>query len=188
MKKIFIWLLILLAIGVGLYYWNTEEVPVPQVAVYNDSSLPLSFEYRDGQSGYVLLEQETNESQPTLVKTVILMQEDDYQSILNGERDGGEGPPVISLQTYNNPLGLTPEEWVEQNPSLSNFPLIMGDMMSTTVAGNPAVSYDADGLYPNRSVVFSNRTFIYYVNGSYLDRDSDIYRDFQPFVDSIKLE
>lgn len=184
MKK-FIVALIVLAAALGFYYWNQNKV-TPSVSSFTDETLGISFDY--DKENYVLLEQAPNESNPNLIKTIVLMEKADYQSLLNGEREGGEGPAVISLQVLNNPNNLGAREWVEQNPGLSNSPLIMGELTETNVSGKSGVAYNADGLYASRNVVFANGGKIYFASGQFLDRNSDLYREFGEFIKSLKLE
>lgn len=173
MKKLLILIVILAALFAVLWSRKGEENPP---IVFNSTLMPLTFEYPDG---YVVEEKNG---------AVIAMLEEDYLSILNGERAGGEGPPSITIQSFENAEGLSPQNWAEKNQQSSNYNLKMGSVSSKTVAGRPAITYRADGLYPNRNVVFANGSRIYYVNGSYFDQDSRLYRDFEPLVDSIELK
>lgn len=183
MKKVII-ALVILAVAIGIYYWNDgRSVSAP--SSFADESLGVTFDY--DEENYVLLEQASNESNPGLIKSIVLMQKADYQSILNGEREGGEGPAAISLQAYNNPLNLSAEDWVNQNPNLSNSPLIMGSLSEKNVAGQDGVSYVADGLYASRNVVFAANDKIYFASGQFMDRDSDLYREFDEFLESLTI-
>lgn len=186
MKGIFIALLIVLVAGLGLYYWNGAD-PKVETARYVDESLPLSFEYPTGEEGYVVLEQDSNGSEPDLVKRIVILQKADYQSVLGGEREGGEGPAGITIQIYRNPANRTLNEWIESNPGASNFPLIQGEITNTSVDNNLALSYEADGLYASRNVVFAEGENIYHISGGYLDRESSLYRDFEKIINSIKI-
>ena len=184
MKKAVFVLILILAAGVGLYYWNAGDKP--EVGRYRDENLGLSFEY--DEENYVVLERAPGQANPDLIKTFILIQKDDYSSLQSGEREGGEAPPYITLSVYRNPLGLSPETWAEANGNISNLPLIMGQTGREEVDGREAISYDADGLYPNRNIIFPDGGYIYHLNGSYPDRDSALYRDFTPFVGSIDFD
>jgi hypothetical protein len=142
---------------------------------YTGESVRLTFNY---PNGYVLTEKPTE---------VILMTEKDYASLQRGEREGGEGPPAIVIREYNNPNNPGPRDWAEQYPQLSNYNLIIGAAETTTVSGFEGTQYRADGLYPNQNVVFADNVRIYHINGSYLDQGSNIYRDFEKIVGSIKV-
>lgn len=173
MRKLLIFIVILAA--VFAVFWNKLSAP-SQNREYTANTMPLSFQI---PAGYIV--QERNGA-------IIIMLEEDYQSVINGEREGGEGPPVITIQSFSNLSGLSPQAWAEQNVQLSNYNLKMGEVSATTVAGNQAIAYEADGLYASRNVVFTDDTRIYHASGQFLDRDSALYRDFEPLVDSIKIE
>jgi hypothetical protein len=171
MKKIIIAIVILaglFAIFSGVLKENGQ--------VFDSAVMPLSFKYPEG---YHMEERAT---------TITIMREEDYQSILRGEREGGEGPPVISISLYDNPSNPSPRSWTEQYPQLSNYSLRTSEISETTLAGFPAVTYTADGLYPSRNIVGSDDIRIYHVSGQYLEQDSPIYRDFEPLVNSIEFK
>lgn len=170
MKKI----LILIAILLGLFLIFGDRF-TNSGQTFNSTVMPLSLEYPEG---YHL------EEGPS---SITLMLEEDYQSILRGEREGGEGPPAITIQSFPNPSNLSPQAWIEENPGLSNSPLIMGSVTETAVLGRPGISYQADGLYASQNVVFSDESRVYLVSGQYLDKTSSLYRDFRSIVDSIKF-
>ena len=183
MKKIII-ALVVAALGIGLYYtFFVEESPAKDNRI-TDEALGLSFEYLDG---YAALEVGAGTTTPEIIKTIVFMDEAEYQSIINGEREGGEGPPSIIILGQNNPENLSPETWAAANPGLSSYELRTGETRSVTVDGREALQYEADGLYANRNVIFTEDEKIYLVNGSFLDRDSEIYRDFDRFVESIRF-
>lgn len=188
MKKIIILIVLLTLVALGGYYiTRLSEAPAasPETQAYTDEALGLSFE---AEEGYVVMEQNANGGNPNLIKTIILMQQEDYQSVMNGEREGGEGPPVITLQAFLNLSKLSERAWVEANPSWSHFPLIMGEITPTTVAEKPGIAYMADGLYASRNAIFANGDKIFLVSGGYLEQESELYRDFDSFLKSIKFQ
>ncbi len=184
-------LLILILAGFGFYRWSNSETN-SEMTRYRIVGTPLSFEYRSkGPDSYIVSEQNLTNPQvanPEHIKTVVVMDTDDYDSLTRGERAGGEGPPTFTLQIYRNTENLTPQAWVERNPQLSNLPLKIGETQELEVSDAPAIAYDADGLYPNRNLVFTHGELLYYLNGSYLERESALYRDFTPLVESIEFE
>jgi hypothetical protein len=190
MRSIFIGLFILLFAGLGFYYWSNGNMG-KEVGRFTDASIPLYFEYPDGEEGYVLIDQPSNESEPNLIKRLVLMNKAEYQSLLddiNNGRDGREGPPAITVQVFSNPSNLSVMEWVEQNPGASHFPLLMGEFGEVNIAGTTGVTYEADGLYASRNTVFAARNQIYMISGGFLNRESAIYRDYETVRNSITLE
>lgn len=183
MKKIIIAILVI-ALGIGLYYVFASRDNSSEERRHTDQSLSISFEYLEG---YAALEVGSGTSTPEIIKTIVLMEESEYQSIINGEREGGEGPPSIIIVGHENPQNLSPEAWAQAFPQISTYELKRGEVERIEVDGKEAIQYEADGLYANRSVVFVNNGKAYIVNGSYLEKDSKIYKDFEKLVGSIKF-
>ncbi len=172
MKKIFIPILILAAVG-GAYLLKQSR---PAILEFKSTIIPLSFKYKEG---YIVMEKDD---------TITIMKEADYLSILNGKRIGGEGPAVMSIRQVDNPNNPSPKTWAEQYPPQSNYGQKTSEVSELTVSGFPAITYDADGLYPNRNVIVGTPYRLYYIFGSYEDKNSDLYRDFQPLINSIVIK
>lgn len=173
MKRIFIPVLIFTALGAIFLFKNSKGHELKE---FNSTIMPLSFQYPEG---YIVMEK---------VDTLTIMKEKDYLSIINGEREGGEGPAAITIRVIDNPNNPSPRAWAEQYPPQSNYGMKTTDITEIIVAGKPAISYDADGLYPNRNFIFGTDYRLFYINGAYQDKNSDLYRDFEPLVKSIKLK
>src|SRR5690606_17248823 len=102
-------LIVTLAIGlfVGFFYWNSQRQHVETWALYESDTLGFTFEYRTDPNGYIINElDKENIDYDNLIEGLILMLESDYQSVLSGERDGGEGPPTINIFAFSNPNNL----------------------------------------------------------------------------------
>jgi hypothetical protein len=165
--------LIAILLALFVVFLNTNEDGASR---HTMREVPLSFEYDD--SAYVL-----TENPPRVTLTL----KEDFESVQKGERAGGEGPPMIVIERFDNPNNPGPLEWAEQYPQLSNYNLKMGGVSNTTVASFPGIRYQADGLYPSRNVIFSDGRRIFYLHGQYLDQNSRLYRDFDKIVDSMRL-
>jgi len=63
----------------------------------------------------------------------------------------------------------------------------MGNAIDVTVGGEKAIRYGADGLYASENVVVSRGEKIYVITGQYIDKDSEIGRDFEPLLSSIRF-
>lgn len=174
MKKI---ILVILLMGVaGLGYRLLNGRVDQSLLRYSMKETSLSFEY--DTDTYVLTER---------LSRVTLMLKEDYESLERGEREGGEGPPAIVFESFEYPYSPQPLVWAETYPQLSNYNLRTGEIRERNVAGFTGIEYQADGLYPNRNVVFGSGNRIYYINGSYLDPDSSLYRDFETIINSVEL-
>ncbi len=171
-KKILIPILIVAAIGAGYLLKQSK----PAILEFKSTIMPVSFQYPEG---YIVMEKDD---------TITVMKEADYLSILNGERAGGEGPATISIRVVDNPNNPSPRVWAEQYPPQSNYGQRTSEVSEFTLSGFPAISYEADGLYQNRNVIIGTDYRLYYIFGSYTDKDSDLYRDFEPLLNSIVIK
>lgn len=191
MKKLFLFFAIVIFAGAVFVYWKgSDTLPLKKDTTrYEDATLPLSFVYKSlGPNSHVVLEQRPSSAVPDMVKTIILMQKEDYESIQRGEREGGEGPPVIALRIYRNPLNLSSRSWAEQNVALSNFNLVLGEVSETKVDGKQALVYENDGLYATRNAILTFNGHVVHASGSYIDKDSDIYRAYDAFLSSLDFQ
>ncbi|HWO07745.1 MAG TPA: hypothetical protein VNM40_04170, partial [Candidatus Paceibacterota bacterium] len=111
-----------------------------------------------------------------------LMHEDDLPIPQNGE-----GPPAITIDIYQNNLdNQTAEEWI-RNSSVSNFKLGDGTLSSTTVGGNPALSYRWSGLYEGTTIVVAQPDWIYAFSVTYFEPGAEIVQDFVRVRDSVRF-
>lgn len=187
MKKVLLALILLVAV-VGIYYLVPKNDSGVEMTRYENTEHGFSFEYRIAPDGYLLQEPTFNpDFNENLLKIVTLINEEEYNSILRGERDGGEGPPVIDVFVFDNPRNLSLAEWLEVYPQYSNIMLIMGALEETSFAGVPALSYQADGLYASRNLVFSHKGDIFLVLGQFMERGDRVYRDFDQVLKSFEL-
>jgi hypothetical protein len=152
---------------------------------YTDEKTGFTFMYRKEPNGYILEESIQGEGE-NHVKTIVLMLESDYKA-LQQSTDAREGPPVISLQIFENVEKVQPGVWADRNSSISNVGLSLTDIEETVVAEANAVRYTADGLYPIDTVIIAHAGYIFMLSGSYLESSSAIREDFQPFIDSLSF-
>lgn len=173
MKKL---LLIIVVLAALFVVFGNKPFGENSPRVFSSTIMPLSFEIPEG---YIIKER---------IDTIIIMREEDYQSLQSGEREGGEGPPTITIRVIDNPNNPSALDWVEQYPPQSNYNLKTSEVTERTISGYKAISYEADGLYPNRNVIIETDYRLYYINGQYLDKNSELYRDFEPLVNSIEIK
>jgi hypothetical protein len=172
-KKIFIPIIIVVLAAFGYYLYQNKE----ELVRYEATNMPLSFTYNP--ETYRVSETATS---------VMLMLWEDYEWLMSEDSAYHDGPAAIVFTRYDNPNNPGPMDWATQYPQLSNYGLKTSAVSSTTVAGFPAIQYEADGLYANRNVVFADDVRIYHLYGPYLDQNTPLYRDFYPIVESMTRE
>jgi len=150
---------------------------------YTNEDVGFSFEYRERPQGYFLQEPRGADEHPDFAEVLVLTNKKEHEELLQST-NGREGPPTITTLIFNNPERLSPSAWADANPGLSNIGLIRGDVVETSVAGAPAIRYTADGLYLSDTLIIANGGYIYAITGSYLEENSLIRRDFEPFLTS----
>lgn len=192
MKKIII-LVIVLFVLVGFYFvskFNNKEVS-DNTTLYTNQELGLEFSYKDGPDGYVLEDitsligeqQEGTE----IVKAYRLINIQDKIELENSE-DGREGPAIMTVMVFKNLKNQSASMWVDTFTTFSNLGLVIGSVdRDAVVGGANAVKYRTDGLYQNQNVVISSGGYIYLFSGSFMDENSDIFKDFNKLVDSINF-
>ena len=189
-------ILVTLLVIVGGYFVlrkDTANVPVPnkqnnvpELATYSDPS-GLTFEYRTGQNGYVIDEvfpSGNTSNSTTFLRSINLMQAEDAS---NEPPVGGEGPQMISVHIYQNTKNQSASVWAQANPNSSFINQKLGETKETVVGGANAVRYMADGLYAADVVVIAHGGFIYVMQGMFIDESSQIRKDFEPFLASVKF-
>lgn len=156
-----------------------------------DMEMGLKFEYKSGLGGYRLdqipVSVDNNSKITKPIRTYRLMLESDYEE-MEGSDIPREGPPVIMVSVFSNPLKQSVSQWVYANPGYSNLDLLVGEVnLEAVLSGMSAVSYKINGLYQTDVVVASYAGNIYLFSGSYLEENSQIKQDFQTFLASVEF-
>jgi hypothetical protein len=159
------------------YPWWPEA---PVVPVYTSSKYGVTFSYPDT---YALQERELGNAERWHHSIVLINKE-----WLAKMPDGGEGPPAIGVDIYQNNLDkLSLEEWV-RGTSLSNFKLSTdGKLSLASVAGAKAFYYQWDGLYRGESYVTTHSGNIVVFSATYNAEDDQIRKDFREVLGSVSL-
>lgn len=150
--------------------------------VVRDTTIGYRFTYPKGPSGYVLVS-DTETTHADFVSGVILFDRAEYEEFLRAT-DAREGPPAMHVRVYENTQNLDAPVWTDRNQNESNVHLAFGEPEETTLAGANAVRYTADGLFPTDTYVVASHGYIFVLMGSYFDRESALYKDFQDLVRS----
>lgn len=189
MKKI-LFILIMIAILATAGYFalrindKSDDPQSSQYTTYAKDQIDIKFSYRVGPSGYVLEERISADTNNVPVRTLTLFRTEDK---LEQPPIGGEGPPVIAIIVFKNIEKIEPREWADKNIQYSNINLKIGDVIETKIGGQKAVRYMADGLYASENAIVTKGDYVYVITGQYISADSDIRRDYEPLLSSIRF-
>lgn len=188
MARFLVVLGLLIAAG-AIFVIATDDSPMPttdpvgeeqsRMQTYSSDEYGISFSYPDS---YTLTEIDVPGSALREQHSIVLQRTEDLPA-----PEGGEGPPSITIDIYQNDLdSQTTEGWI-RNTSQSNFKL--GDMTlrETTIDGKDALSYRWDGLYSGTTVAIARPSWVYAFNVMYLEMGDPLVRDFVSIRDSVRL-
>jgi|GEM_PF-2193991 len=147
------------------------------------SEADVSFNYRKEPNGYIL-DSSSVAADNNLVYDYSLTHVSDLGDPVVPEVPG-EAPPTIQLRVYNNPEKLAIENWIKQNPALSNITLALTDLTETEVGGRAAYKYQADGLYATDYYIVGHGTYILVFTAAYSTGESPLISDLQNLLESI---
>ncbi len=175
-------------LGAGIYFYvagflpDTNNQQPPQVStdpIYSSDKYGISFSYPET---YQLTEMHAEGSAMREHHTIVLQQKTDLPA-----PEGGEGPPSITIDIYQNNLdNRATEDWI-RGDSRSNFKLGDGTIASTTIDGKPALSYRWSGLYEGTTVAMARPDWIYAFNVTYLEMGADIIQDFVALRENVQI-
>lgn len=154
-----------------------------ETATYRNPELGLEFSYRSGPTGYVVQDIVSSSENNELLHTFVLIRSGD----VGRAPEGGEGPPTITIHVLKNPQKQLPQTWADAHAQYSNIDLKIGDVVGAIVGGVRAIRYMADGLYVSENAVVAYGDNVYVFSGMFLDEDSDIRRDFEPLLNSVRF-
>ena len=159
---------------------NTNQtVSASKILDYTNNTYGLSFSYTDS---YILDEEEVGNGERSHY-TITLSPKSAFPLPA-----GGEGPPTITIDVYQNNLGnLSLDSWL-RNTNFSNFKLSDGKYTDTTISGSPAVRYHWSGLYEANTLAFIHKKSIIAISGMYLSQNDEVVKDFNSVVSSFKLK
>lgn len=139
------------------------------------------FAYRKGPDGYVVEDKDVTDTE--FLAGVTLLNTADYEAFTESVVPT-EGPTAMQVRIYKNDNQLDALTWVRSKPLDSNIQLAIAEPKDVTVGGVIATFYTVDGLYTIDTYVIAHGEYIYLLTGSYFDKESAIYNDFQSLVSS----
>ena len=148
----------------------------------------FSFDYREGDVGYVLREVVPSpQDDQDLKHIVVLMQKSDYEALQEAPQDiPREGPPTINVAVYDNTQNVSLDEWIDTHPSAVNRDLVLGAITEDIIAGERSLRMKTDGLYVTNVVLVPHGGRLYLFTGGFIDENSLLARDFEPLLSSVE--
>ena len=146
---------------------------------YYDQRYGIAFNFPDNYDV-----QEHDSTEGTKHHTIVI---GDKEALANVPQES-EGPPVITIDIFNNPKKAIAESWVKSE-NLSNYKLSPdGTLTPTNVAGENALAYGWDGLYRSTSIVFAHKDKIYMMSAGSGAPEDQLNKDFAKVVASVQFD
>lgn len=186
MKYLIIALGAVALLGGGAYAYLHTLDPMSEPAentgvhTYSNTQLGLEFQY---PNGYVIQEHGSSDEKGDGLKTIVVARAHDLEAV----PVGGEAPPTITIQVFRNAKNQFSRTWADDHTQYSNINLLRGEVYDVVIGGANGIRYTADGLYASNNIVVAHGGNSYVFTGMYLDQDSDLYRDFDPLIKSVKF-
>lgn len=165
----------------------SEAHYVQVTATYSYEPIPLQVSYRVGPDGYMVTERDVPLSTHSkFISGIELVARADAEDQLLSD-EPREYPPTFSLRVYNNPDALSLMDWIRTHAPEVGADRLLNTPVTTEVAGLPARSYIADGLYAAQVYVIQHDEYIIAYTGQFIDEASARNADFEAFVLSLQL-
>jgi len=180
-KYLIVGIIIIVLIALAVFINKPEEFVNPNISNegnYVDKQIGISFEFPTNMEYVVQEPPVATVGSGDLIKALILIPESDFES-LKESTDGTEGPPTINILAFKNTSGLSASEWFQAAGAES--------VQEIEIGGVPAIEFFSDGLYQSRNVVVTQNGLLYFISASYIDSDSDIYKDFSSMLETMSF-
>lgn len=149
-------------------YREKDSQDLVKMKVYENYLYGFSFTYPDRYE--LTTKEESDDFQLVLVDKSELVQ------------DRSEGPTSINVYIYKD---IEIRDWLKKNES--NFNLAVAPATNIVFQGKEAITYEWDGLYRGKTLVFSWYRDVFVLTGTYLEKNDTRYKDFQNILDSFVL-
>ncbi len=187
-RNILIFTIFVLVAGFTMWLLFAEKASAPvKEEQYVSEKFGISFSVPDGYFiAHEIMEEGSGERERY---TIVLMEDTkENRDLVTGsstpERDG---PPTITIGIFQNNLdNYTARSFIE-GTNFSNFKLSDGVISETTLAGEPALSYHASGLYENENIVVARQIFVYMFTAFYNDPRDKILTDFSETIKTVRF-
>lgn len=175
-------ILALIVLGAGIFAWRnpnvlskltgTEAAPLS----YENSNVGVSFKY---PPSYQLQERDlTINNQP--VRFITLAQTVDVPQ-------NSEGPTAMTVAIFTLPAPQDVRDFLRSMQTTTPEPQGGFKYEDTTVGGQPAVKYQATGLYESDNVAVSRGNRVYVFSVTWLSREDTIVADFGDLLQTVSF-
>jgi len=194
MRKIVFPILAVLVVA-GFVYIAWMRIPPIPLHIQGNNASTLK-QYIDPNFGFsfayptdYLLDVQGNVGDGHRGHYVIVLMEDNEttQAFREGHLQNTEGPPAISVDIFQNLEGYDALTWVKGS-SDSNYKLGGQVFGTATIAGIPAITYRASGLYESNNVVFVQGDSIYKLSVGWNTSEDKMVKDFNGIVSSLAFQ
>jgi hypothetical protein len=96
----------------------------------------------------------------------------------------GEGPPSITVSTYNNAERLPLDQFLRSEPK-ANFALSDRELRQATVGGKPALAYTYGGLYENDAVAVAIGDKVYVFAAGWMQANDPTRADLRDILKTV---
>lgn len=173
---IFAALVAVLLIWHGFFHHMDMPISAPELLQYSSED-GVQFLY---PSNYVLRSR-TEGTPERQWDILVLMDKEDAAHI----PENSEGSPVMIVSVFANPEKESLEQWV-RGDARSNYKLSRdGSIASTTIGGEPGVTYQFSGLYEFDAVAVEHGDKIFLFEVSWMQTTDQIRRDFGKLMSSV---
>lgn len=154
---------------------------------YENDKVGLTFSYRKSPDGYRLVTDGYDFStDPQFITGALLMYEDDAKGVSFDSPDTIL-PPSTTLRVYQNPEGLSADEWAQANAEETNYEQALADPAEITVGQRTAIGYTIRDAYFTDTYIVTYGEYALVVSGEYIEYESDAFHDIERLVSTIRF-
>lgn len=177
------------------YIYSQKQIPNPVVLTPGEAfwaeviepEVGLSFSYRSGVDGYVLMSTSTGMSvDPEFKAGYMLTRASDIVALAEVDVPT-EGAPTMQVRVYENARSQSLQNWTQTHPLETNIELALESSVAAEVSGVPAIMFKADGLYASLVYVVQKNSLIYVFTTAYIDEADSIVADFKELLSSVSF-
>ena len=151
----------------------------------SDTTIGLMFSYRIDPGGYSLSKMMMGNTQNSdFISGYTLTSQQDVVAMTRNPLQG-EGPPTTRLRADEKRDTLSLREWTTKNAIETNIDFAFASPTDVVIAGEPAITFRADGLYAFLVYVVEKNGVVYIFETAFIGETDPIVSDFETLLASI---